>query len=137
MRNFPLCGLIRFVCMKLELPCIVSHELPTDQSLEQTWTFALIPKSTTITGLVSLSLDPATANSDFIQVKYHKEQANDKDYSHQGLGFNFKKWQADHVAEHMDSEEVKYFEKDKGAGKEEVRKYGSDKPKKDAPVKDL
>lgn len=26
---------------------------------------------------------------------------------------------------HMDAEEVKAFEKDKGAGKEEVRRYGS------------
>jgi hypothetical protein len=30
---------------------------------------------------VSLSLDPGTVDSDFIQVKYHKDQANDKDYS--------------------------------------------------------
>ena len=36
---------------------------------------------------------------------------------------------------HMDSEEVKVFEKDKGAGKEEVRQYGSGKGK--APVKEL
>lgn len=97
----------------------------------------MIPKSTTITGLVSLSLDPATVNSDFIQVKYHKDQANEKDYSHEGLGFSFKKWQADHVMQYMDSEEVKYFEKDKGAGKEEVKKYGSGKQDGDAPLKDL
>ena len=48
---------------------------------EQSWTFRIIPKTATITGLVSLSLDPGTVDSDFIQVKYHKDQANDKDYS--------------------------------------------------------
>ena len=48
---------------------------------EQSWTFKLIPKTATINALVSLSLDPGTVDSDFIQVKYHKDQANDKDYS--------------------------------------------------------
>ena len=57
---------------------------------EQSWTFKVIPKTATINALVSLSLDPATVDSDFIQIKYHKEQANDKDYSHEGLEFSFK-----------------------------------------------
>src|SRR4051812_40657908 len=57
---------------------------------EQSWAFKVIPKIATITALVSLSLDPATVDNDFIQIKYHKEQANDKDYSHEGLGFSFK-----------------------------------------------
>jgi len=57
---------------------------------EQSWTFKLIPKTATINALVSLSLDPDTADSDFIQVKYDKDQANDKDYSHTGFGFKFK-----------------------------------------------
>jgi len=92
---------------------------------EQSWTFKLIPKTATINALVSLSLDPDTVDSDFIQVKYHKDQANDKDYSHEGLGFSFKKWQADNVVKYMDSDEVKHFEKDKGAAKEPVKKYGS------------
>jgi hypothetical protein len=61
---------------------------------DQSWTFKIIPKTARVTGLVSLSLDPETSESDFIQVKYHKDQANDKDYSHEGLGFTFKKWQA-------------------------------------------
>ncbi|KAK6440077.1 hypothetical protein LTR95_003704 [Oleoguttula sp. CCFEE 5521] len=105
---------------------------------EQSWTFKIIPKTATINALVSLSLDPATADSDFVQVKYHKDQANDKDYSHEGknfagVGFSFKKWQADQVAKHMDSEEVAYFEKDKGANKEPVKKYGSGDEKGDAP----
>ena len=34
----------------------------------QSWTFRLIPKTATITGLVSLSLDPATKDQDFMQV---------------------------------------------------------------------
>ena len=78
----------------------------------QRWTLRLLPKSVTMNTLVSLSLDPETVYSDFIRVKYHKDQGNEKDYSHEGLGFTFKKWQADHVAENIDKEEVKYFEKD-------------------------
>jgi hypothetical protein len=104
---------------------------------EQSWTFKLIPKTATINALVSLSLDPETVDSDFIQVKYHKDQANDKDYSHEGFGFSFKKWQADNVVKVMDADEVKYFEKDKGKGHEEVRRYGSGKEEGQAPVKDL
>ena len=60
-------------------------------------------------------------------------RANDKDYSHEGVGFSFKKWQADKVMSHIDSDEVKYFEKDKGATKEPVRKYGTGDEKGDAP----
>jgi hypothetical protein len=104
---------------------------------EQSWTFKLIPKTATINALVSLSLDPETVDSDFVRVKYHKDQANDKDYSHEGVGFSFKKWQADHVMKNMDSEEVAYFEKDKGAQKEEVRRYGTGGEDGDAPKKDF
>lgn len=103
----------------------------------QSWTFKLIPKTATINALVSLSLDPATADSDFIQIKYHKDQANDKDYSHEGVGFSFKKWQADQVAKHMSAPEVAAFEADKGAGKEHVRQYGSGGKDGQAPVKDF
>lgn len=78
----------------------------------QRWTLRLLPKSITMNTLVSLSLDPETVDSDFIRVKYHKDQGNEKDYSHEGLGFTLKKWQADHVAENIDKEEVKYFAKD-------------------------
>jgi hypothetical protein len=101
---------------------------------EQSWVFKIIPKTATINALVSLSLDPGTVDSDFIQIKYHKDQANDKDYSHEGLGFSFKKWQADNVAKNMDSDAVAAFEADKGAGKNKVRTYGSgtgEAPKKD------
>ena len=90
-----------------------------------------------INAIVSLSLDPASIDTDFIRVKYHKDQANDKDYSNEGLGASFKKWQADNVAKHMDSPEVAAFAEDKGAGKEEVRKYGTGKTEGDAPKKDL
>ncbi|KAM3082908.1 hypothetical protein ACMFMF_002557 [Clarireedia jacksonii] len=102
---------------------------------EQSWTFKIIPKTATINALVTLSLDPETVHTDFIRVKYHKDQANDKDYSHEGLGFSFKKWQADQVAKHMDSEEVAVFKEDSLAGKEHVRKYGDGKG--EAPLKDL
>ncbi|KAL8897370.1 MAG: hypothetical protein Q9192_002609 [Flavoplaca navasiana] len=104
---------------------------------EQSWTFKMIPKTATINALVTLSLDPATENSDFIQVKYHKDQANDKDYSHEGLGFSFKKWQADQVMKHMDSPEVAEFEADKGAAKEAVNTYGSGAAEGNAPTKEL
>ena len=51
-------------------------------------------------------------------------QANEKDYSHSGPGFAFKKWQADKVAGMMDSEDVKYFKKDdRSEFREDVRKY--------------
>ena len=102
---------------------------------EQSWTFKVIPKTATINALVSLSLDPATVDSDFIQIKYHKDQANDKDYSHEGVGFSFKKWQADNVMKNMDSKEVEQFICDKGAGKEHVRTYGDGKG--EAPTKEL
>ncbi|RPD68217.1 hypothetical protein L226DRAFT_517509 [Lentinus tigrinus ALCF2SS1-7] len=93
---------------------------------EQTWTFPGNVKSTTINALVSLSLDPATAESDFIQVKYHKDQANGKDYSHTGPRFAFKKFQADKVAGMMDSPDVQAFKADaREDNREDVRKYGS------------
>lgn len=84
---------------------------------------------------MTLSLDPETVHTDFIRVKYHKDQANDKDYSHEGVGFSFKKWQADQVAKHMSSDEVAVFKEDSTAGKEPVRKYGDGKG--EAPLKDL
>ncbi|RYO06201.1 hypothetical protein AA0119_g2762 [Alternaria tenuissima] len=104
---------------------------------KQSWTFRLIPKTATITGLVTLSLDPATKDSQLMQIKYHKDQANDKDYSHEGVGFSFKKWQADNVGKHMDTPELKEFEQDKGANKEHVRKYGSGREEGNAPKKDF
>ncbi|KAK3318130.1 hypothetical protein B0H66DRAFT_556310 [Apodospora peruviana] len=104
---------------------------------EEEWHFKLIPKVATINALVSLSLDPATIDSDFIRVKYHKDQANDKDYSNEGLGATFKKWQADNVAKYMDSPEVEAFAADEDAGKEGRRKYGTGKAEGDAPTKDL
>jgi len=102
---------------------------------EQSWTFKLIPKTATINALVSLSIEPGSDETGFVRVKYHKDQANDKDYSHEGVGFSFKKWQADNVVKVMSSDEVKYFEKDKGAAKEEVRKYGTGDETGNAPKK--
>ncbi|KAI0023406.1 hypothetical protein F4780DRAFT_79625 [Xylariomycetidae sp. FL0641] len=104
---------------------------------EEEWTFKVIPKTATINALVSLSLDPASLDSDFIRVKYHKDQANDKDYSNEGLGATFKKWQADNVSKHMDSPEVQSFEADKGVGKEPRPEYGSGASDGKAPTKDL
>ena len=78
-----------------------------------------------------------TINSDFIRIKYHKDQANDKDYSHEGLGFSFKKWQADQVMKHMDSPEVAEFKTDEGAVKTAVHTYGSGGKDGQAPVRDI
>ena len=49
----------------------------------------------------------------------------DKDYSHEGKGFSFKKWQADTVIKYMDSPDIKPFEADKDAQKIAVQRYGS------------
>lgn len=92
---------------------------------KQRWSFHLIPKKATINALVSIVLDPATKDSDFPLILYHKDQANEKDYSHEGFGFSFKKTQADMVSKFMSSKEVKYFKGDENATKEPVRKYGS------------
>jgi len=71
-----------------------------------------------------------------------KDQGNDKDYSHDGFTFTFKKMQADLVPKIMSSKEVKYFkvsrsdhradmlliemhQGDEDATKETVRKYES------------
>ncbi|EIW72234.1 hypothetical protein TREMEDRAFT_66776 [Tremella mesenterica DSM 1558] len=89
------------------------------------WSFYLIPKQATINALVSLVLDPATKDSDFPLILYHKDQANEKDYSHEGFGFKFKKIQADIVSKLMSSKEVKWFKDDERAAKEPVKKYGS------------
>ena len=92
--------------------------------VRKTWTFPGNIKSTTINAIVSLSLDPASADSDFPQVKYHKDQANHKDYSHTGPGFAVKKWQADKVSGIMDSEDVQVFKADnREEYHEPVRKY--------------
>ncbi|OSX61904.1 hypothetical protein POSPLADRAFT_1181945 [Postia placenta MAD-698-R-SB12] len=115
---------------------VVNDPLLIQFKNEQTWVFPGGIKSTTINALVSLSLDPASADSDFPQVKYHKDQANGKDYSHTGAGFAFKKWQADRVAGMMDSEDVQAFKADgKKEYHEDVRRYKNGEA--DAPKKDL
>ncbi|KAK4688173.1 hypothetical protein P7C73_g1936, partial [Tremellales sp. Uapishka_1] len=92
---------------------------------KQKWSFHLVSKQATINALVSIVLDPATKDSDFPLILYHKDQANEKDYSHDGFGFTFKKTQADLVSKFMSSKEVNYFKGDANAEKEPVRKYGS------------
>ncbi|KAF2678084.1 hypothetical protein K458DRAFT_446675 [Lentithecium fluviatile CBS 122367] len=87
----------------------------------QFWTFHLVPKTAIITGLI----------------KYHKDQANDKDYLHKGVGLSFKKWKADNAVKHMDAPELKEFEADRNAAKEHVQKYGTGKEEGSAPMKDV
>lgn len=87
----------------------------------------------TINALVSLTLDPDTVDSDFIRIKYHKDQTNDKEYSHEGVEFSFKKWQADNVVKYLDSPEVEAFKEDQHVATEEVKKYGMGKARDGAP----
>jgi len=44
---------------------------------------------------------------------------------HEGLGFDFKKFQADNVVKIMSSKEVETFKGDETAQKTKVNKYGS------------
>jgi hypothetical protein len=77
-------------------------------------------------------LGPETVHNDFVRIKYHKDQANDKDYNHEGPGFTFR-WQADQVSKYIDNHKVAAFEGDRNAAKERVRKYSDGKgetPKK-------
>ncbi|KAF2749514.1 hypothetical protein M011DRAFT_398392 [Sporormia fimetaria CBS 119925] len=84
------------------------------------WTFRLIPKTITIDHLITLSLDPATRDSEFMQIKYHKDQANEKEYSHEGTRFELKKFQAEATADYLPGlPELRAFEGDRRAGKRE------------------
>lgn len=49
-----------------------------------------------------------------------QDQANEKDYSHEGFGFAFKKLQADVVSKLMTQREVKLFKADETATKVSV-----------------
>ncbi|KAK4125066.1 hypothetical protein N657DRAFT_643869 [Parathielavia appendiculata] len=100
------------------------HEIITnDKDLIQflheiTWQPKLVPKTLTLKSLVSLSLDPATVDGEFIRVKYHKDQATAKDYSNEGLGAMLKKWQVEAttaILSAVDSN-LQAFVHDKGAG---------------------
>ncbi|KAK4243757.1 hypothetical protein C7999DRAFT_44487 [Corynascus novoguineensis] len=84
------------------------------------WHPKLVPKTITLRSLVSLSLDPATVDADFIRVKYHKDQASAKDYDNEGVGVMLKKWQANATAKMLGTvdPELKAFAPDKGAGEE-------------------
>jgi hypothetical protein len=101
---------------------------------EQTWRAPLVPKDITINALVTLSLDPETVNTPFERLKYMKDQANDKDYSHEGVLFSLKKFQADNLPKVFDPKEVEYFKKDDIPSNEEpVRRWGSGKEEGSAP----
>ncbi|KAF2271849.1 uncharacterized protein EI97DRAFT_453404 [Westerdykella ornata] len=102
---------------------------------KQSWTFRLIPKTITVTHLITLSLDPSTRDTDFMQIKYHKDQANDRDYSHEGVRFGFKKWQAEMTARFLpNAPELAASEADRrSGGEEEVRRWGTGTEEGDAP----
>ncbi|EGX96359.1 hypothetical protein CCM_01015 [Cordyceps militaris CM01] len=77
------------------------------------WTLPVMPKTVTICSMISLSLEPETAESSFVRIKYHKDQANEQDFTHAGIGFNLKQWQADQLPKYLNDDELKHFEADK------------------------
>ncbi|KAK4117110.1 hypothetical protein N656DRAFT_773132 [Canariomyces notabilis] len=100
------------------------HEVVTnDRDLirfrhEMEWTPKLVPKTIRLRSLVSLALDPATVDQDFIRVKYHKDQASAEDYSNEGVGAMLKKLQAESTARVLSAvnDDLNAFAPDKGAG---------------------
>ncbi|KAK4542656.1 hypothetical protein LTR36_006228 [Oleoguttula mirabilis] len=100
---------------------------------EQSWTPKLIPKTATTNAPVTLSINPDMEDSDFTQAKYHKGQANDTAYSHEGGGFSSEKWQVDVVMKCLDSDEVRYLIKN--ATKEPVKKHDAEDESGNAPKK--
>jgi hypothetical protein len=85
---------------------------------EVEWHPKLVPKALKLRSLVSLSLDPATVDDEFIRVKYHKDQASAEDYSNEGVGAIMKKWQAEGTAAVLSAvnSDLRAFAPDKGAG---------------------
>lgn len=85
---------------------------------EVEWHPKLVPKTLKLRSLVSLSLDPATVDDEFIRVKYHKDQASAEDYSNEGVGAIMKKWQAESTAAMLGAvnSDLRAFAPDKGAG---------------------
>ncbi|RPA82319.1 hypothetical protein BJ508DRAFT_318096 [Ascobolus immersus RN42] len=79
----------------------------------ETWSFPPLPASVTLNSLVTLTLDPETAQSDWPTIKYHKDQASEKDYTHTGLGQKIKEWQAKGTAAILPDERLKEFEADR------------------------
>ena len=59
--------------------------------LQQEYTPAVIHKAMPVNSLVSLTLDKDG------KVRYHKDQWNEKDYSHEGLGKLIKKLNGDYL----------------------------------------
>jgi hypothetical protein len=103
------------------------HEVVTnDRDLiqfrhEVEWHPKLVPKTLKLRSLISLSLDPATIDDEFIRVKYHKDQASAEDYSNEGIGAIMKKWQAERTAAmlSMVNSDLRAFAPDKGASSTE------------------
>jgi len=86
---------------------------------EMEWVTKLVPKKIRLRSLVSLSLDPASIDDEFIRVKYHKDQASAEDYGQEGVGALLKKLQAVSTASLLSSvnSEFAVFTADKGAGR--------------------
>jgi len=59
--------------------------------LQQEYTIKVFHGTKVVNSLVTLTLDEQG------KIKYHKDQWNSKDYSHEGLGFIFKKLNGDYL----------------------------------------
>lgn len=71
----------------------IVHDSPTEiiYKQRQEYTPRLLQISKPVNSLISLTLD------EMGQVKYHKDQWNEKDYSHEGLGMVLKRLNGDHL----------------------------------------
>ncbi|KAH6855621.1 hypothetical protein B0I37DRAFT_59016 [Chaetomium sp. MPI-CAGE-AT-0009] len=83
------------------------------------WLPKIVPKMIKLRSLVSLALDSATADDEFIRVKYHKGQASVGDYGKEGIGAMLKRWQAEAAARVLSSvySDLGAFASDKAAGR--------------------
>jgi len=71
----------------------IVHDSPTEiiYKQQQEYTPRLLQISKPVNSLITLTLDERG------QVKYHKDQWNEKDYSHEGLGMVLKRLNGDHL----------------------------------------
>ncbi|KAI5841473.1 hypothetical protein DFP73DRAFT_499160 [Morchella snyderi] len=62
--------------------------------LRQEYTFKLVNITKVVDSLITLKLDP---NEDKPTIRYHKDQWDEKDYDHEGLGHVFKELNGNHL----------------------------------------
>ncbi len=70
---------------------VLSNPTTLSFKMKQEYKPRLSPSSKEVNSLITLTLDEEG------KVKYHKDQWNEKDYSHEGVGMWFKKMNGDHL----------------------------------------